>query len=697
MKMEFTLLRTRVARRMLLLFLLCAVVPIVTLASITYPIVVARLEAGRIEQLHDDGKGAGMLILARLETLAGMLQRASPAEVNADSADDGNPFTEIATEQADGRVSVERGQVGLLPVLTSAEVARLSAGKPVLVVSRSDRAPGVYLVVRSLAGSGAYPRRWGHFTVGSAIRGLELVRDGIDLCIENQQGPLACKSARDPSTRDAAQLTARWPVFLKSEFGAPGWTITVTQRRSDALAPLAEFRRSFLLGLVFAVVLVFVLSHVQIRRRMTPLADLEAGTRRLRNGDFSSRVVIESDDEFQSLGTAFNQMATDLERQFTTLSALHRIDHAALQDHSAGAIAAAALHGAPDLLRADVVAVATAGPVDTSAWRLDMVTRHEPSARLADVELLSGDIADLQCSGDYLVVADGETQPAYCRMLGDHGCRELIIFPIRGQRGPIGVLIVGLRDASAQHGDMVTSGRQLAAQLALGLSNVSLLEELDSLSLGALTALARTIDASSHWTAGHSERVTHHAVGIAEALGFGAADVARLRHGSLLHDIGKIGVPPTILDKPGPLTEAELAVMQSHPAIGARIVESVRAFRDLVPLVLHHHESLDGTGYPAGLRGDEIPDLVRILTVADVFDALTSDRPYREGLTVDSALVILTNGVGTRFDARAVAALRDTVTLDSMLSTAIEQADAAALSARDERLLIGVDHTERAA
>src|ERR1017187_1159785 len=180
MKMEFTLLRTRVARRMLLLFLLCAVVPIVTLASITYPIVVARLEAGRIEQLHDDGKGAGMLILARLETLAGMLQRASPAEVNADSADDGNPFTEIATEQADGRVSVERGQVGLLPVLTSAEVARLSAGKPVLVVSRSDRAPGVYLVVRSLAGSGAYPRRWGHFTVGSAIRGLELVRDGID-------------------------------------------------------------------------------------------------------------------------------------------------------------------------------------------------------------------------------------------------------------------------------------------------------------------------------------------------------------------------------------------------------------------------------------------------------------------------------------------------------------------------------------
>lgn len=706
MKVEFTLLRTRVARRMLVLFLVCAVLPIITLAGITYPIVVARLEALRMEQLHDNGKEAGMLILARLERLAGTLQWNTAAEVHADATDEGSPFTGIATEHSDGRVTLERGHTGPLPALTAVQAARLSAGQPVLVASRKGGTPGVYLVVRGPTGAGGYPRTWGYFTVAAAIAGLDLARDGIDLCIGDQHGSLACDSAHDlgaggsPSNRDrwardVAHLTARWPMFLMAEFGAPAWTITVTQRRSDALAPLAEFRRSFLLGLVFAVVLVFVLSHIQIRRRMTPLADLEAGTRRLQDGDFSSRVVIESDDEFQSLATAFNQMATDLERQFTTLSALRRIDHAALQDHSAGAIAAAALHGAPELLRADVVALATAGAADTSAWRFDVVAPYQLSSRLADVELSSGDIVDLVHVQDQIVVGEGEAWPAYCRMLGDHGCRELILFPIQGQRGPIGVLIVGLQGASARRADLFTTGRQLAEQLALGLSNVSLLEELDSLSFGALTALARTIDASSHWTAGHSERVTQYAVEIAKRLGFNAPDVARLQQGSLLHDIGKIGVPPTILDKAAPLTEAELAVMQSHPVIGARIVESVRAFRDLVPLVLHHHELLDGTGYPAGLRGDEIPDLVRVLTVADVFDALTSDRPYRKGLATESALAILVNEVGTKFDAGAVAALRDMLAAD--WTPAMAEPGAVALSLRDERRLMGVGRAERAA
>jgi putative nucleotidyltransferase with HDIG domain len=695
MKVEFTLLRTRVARRMLVLFLLCALVPIVTLAGITYPIVVARLEADRMAQLHADGKEAGMLILARLEKLAGRLQWAAPAEVSADSAADDSPFAGIVTEQADGRVTVERGQVGQLPALTSAAAARLAGGKPILVVSRSGGAPGVYLAMRSLERTGAYSRRWGYLAAGSVITGFDLVPDGINLCVEDRQGPLACTAARDPSAHSAARLTARWPIFLKSEFGAPGWAITLTQRRSDALAPLAEFRRSFLLGLIFAIVLVFVLSHVQIRRRMTPLADLEAGTRRLRNGDFSSRVVVESNDEFQSLGAAFNRMATDLERQFTTLSALHQIDHAALRDHSAGAVATAALHGAPALLQADVVALATAGPAGATGWRLDVVTPQKPVARLADVELSARDIADLETAGDYVVIADDGMQPGYCQALGIPGCREWIIFPIHGQRGPIGVLIVGGRGVSSPE-DMLTTGRQLAAQLALGLSNVSLVEELDSLSLGALTALARTIDAASHWTAGHSERVTQHAVAIAEALNVDPADVARLRHGGLLHDIGKIGVPAAILDKPGPLSEAELAVMQSHPAIGARIVESVRAFRDLVPLVLHHHELLDGTGYPDGLRGDEIPDLVRILTVADVFDALTSDRPYRKGLTADAALAILTKGIATKFDPRAVAALCGLVTAGSTAAAAISRAGTATLSARDEHMLLGVEAEQAA-
>jgi putative nucleotidyltransferase with HDIG domain len=181
------------------------------------------------------------------------------------------------------------------------------------------------------------------------------------------------------------------------------------------------------------------------------------------------------------------------------------------------------------------------------------------------------------------------------------------------------------------------------------------------MSLGALTALARTVDAASHWTAGHSERVTTHAVEIARRLGLDSGAITKLRQGGLLHDIGKLGVPATILDKPGALTLDELSVMQSHPAIGASIVKSIPAFRDLVPLVLHHHELLDGSGYPARLSGVEIPELVRILTVADVFDALVSNRPYRHGLEIEIALGILVKDAGTKFDARAVEVLRDMV------------------------------------
>jgi HD-GYP domain-containing protein (c-di-GMP phosphodiesterase class II) len=157
-------------------------------------------------------------------------------------------------------------------------------------------------------------------------------------------------------------------------------------------------------------------------------------------------------------------------------------------------------------------------------------------------------------------------------------------------------------------------------------------------------------------------------------------------------------VPPAILDKPGPLTEAELLVMQSHPEVGARIVESVRAFRSLVPLVLCHHELLDGSGYPAGLRGDEIPDLVRVLTVADIFDALTSDRPYRAGLSAESALAILVEGAGKKFDARAVSGLAAMVTSGwAPPAMATRGQGEGRLSAQEGRLLRGSDFTEQAA
>ena len=158
-----------------------------------------------------------------------------------------------------------------------------------------------------------------------------------------------------------------------------------------------------------------------------------------------------------------------------------------------------------------------------------------------------------------------------------------------------------------------------------------LVDALDSAE-SVVFALARAIEAKSPYTHGHSGRVTRYAVSLAERVGLGGTEIDVLRRGAVLHDIGKISTPDAILDKPGQLTPEEYEVVKRHPAEGARIVEPLHSARDALPLIRWHHERLDGTGYPDGLAGGAIPLPVRVLTVADVYDALASDRPYRPAM-----------------------------------------------------------------
>ncbi len=175
-------------------------------------------------------------------------------------------------------------------------------------------------------------------------------------------------------------------------------------------------------------------------------------------------------------------------------------------------------------------------------------------------------------------------------------------------------------------------------------------EEIEAFSVGAATALARTIDAKSPWTAGHSERVTAMSLDIARALALSEADLVVLHRGGLLHDIGKLRTPSEILDKPGRLTPAERTIIEQHPRDGVRILEPIADFAPLLPIVLEHHERIDGKGYPDGKRGPDIHPLARILAVADVYDALVSDRPYRSGVAAAAAIDLIRTGAGTQFD-----------------------------------------------
>jgi putative nucleotidyltransferase with HDIG domain len=171
-------------------------------------------------------------------------------------------------------------------------------------------------------------------------------------------------------------------------------------------------------------------------------------------------------------------------------------------------------------------------------------------------------------------------------------------------------------------------------------------------------AFAQVIDSKSPFTSGHSERVTLFADLIAEQLGFDPERRRRLKRASLLHDIGKLGVSNSILDKPDKLDAEEWVAMQKHTTLGETILSRIAAFRELAAIAGSHHERLDGKGYPRGVREDQLSLEIRIVTTADIFDALTADRPYRKAMPVDKALSIMTEMVGTQIDPVCFDALK---------------------------------------
>jgi len=154
-------------------------------------------------------------------------------------------------------------------------------------------------------------------------------------------------------------------------------------------------------------------------------------------------------------------------------------------------------------------------------------------------------------------------------------------------------------------------------------------------------ALARAVEGKSPYTHGHSERVTQFAVALADELGIAPADREVLRKGGLLHDIGKICIRDDVLNKPGPLTDEEYELIKTHPIQGVTMVSPLESLKDTIPLIRWHHERCDGTGYPDRIGKDKLPFLVRILSVADVYDALASDRPYRPGMSHTRCLEIM--------------------------------------------------------
>ena len=266
---------------------------------------------------------------------------------------------------------------------------------------------------------------------------------------------------------------------------------------------------------------------------------------------------------------------------------------------------------------------------------------------------------------------------AVCEQLKAHPIRRMIPIVILTASNDRTTKLRGIAAGADDYLSKPFDSKELLIRTKVLLRQRALNQRLDATE-GVLFALARAIEARDRHTIHHAERVGRYAEAIGAAQGLSHKDGELLYQGGVLHDLGKIAIPDAILLKPGPLTASEFSTMRQHSVEGERICLSLRSVSHYLPIIRHHHERVDGTGYPDHLAGTDIPIGARITAIADGWDAMVSDRPYRAGLDEDEALRRLRQGAGTQWDAGLVRTFVDL--LDGGLTRRVTESQLAAIA-----------------
>ncbi len=576
------------------------------------------------------------------------------------------------------------------PRLSTDESAHLSAGRILLVVRPKVGNSELLLGVTNRNAKSPDRTRW--FTVNPQVfwSPLSEVVAGEDaaLCVfeVGTWTRVRCGDDVTPEVEDVARQVAKaattgsrittvgdWvvahrDVFLRYDLGASSWRLGTVKSRDRVLASASGFTITAGLLLFTAIVLVFVLSHVQIRRSTIPLQQLRDASTRVAEGHLDVRVKVRGNDEYTEVGEAFNGMTTALQQQVQLLQGMQAIDRSVLATRQVGQLVETAL---AKLIETDgrgpvALLVFRSHPRDSADlwWRVPpgTVTQH------AELTLRPEERAELLASTDVVRVSDGDDSREFVRRSrGGESSIPCMVLPLRHGGRLLGAVVIHrYHDGMADRGPSAV--QRLTERIALALANVRLVDQLDELSVGTLSAFARTIETNSLWSAGHAERVTAVARALGRQLGVSDEDEAFLHRGGLLHDIGKIGVPRSVLDKAGPLDADEWDLMRRHPEFGERILQPIPAFAEILPIVRSHHERFDGSGYPDGLAGEAIHPLARIVSVADVFDALVWDRPYRAANAPEVAVAHVLSSKG-EFDPRVLQAFQQLASRDLLRAT----------------------------
>lgn len=274
--------------------------------------------------------------------------------------------------------------------------------------------------------------------------------------------------------------------------------------------------------------------------------------------------------------------------------------------------------------------------------------------RLARGEGIAGWVVE---TGESLIVNDVQSDPRFFKMADKKSSfqtKNMICVPVKTKDKIIGALQVINKKESLFDEEDKEGLFALANQVAIAVENANLYQELKEAFYGTAQALAETIEQRDPYTGGHTQRVMNYSLAIGRMMGLTENEVERLKLAAILHDIGKIGVRDNILLKNERLDKEETLMMNQHTEYGSRILGHVKQLRDVVPGVRGHHEKFDGTGYPDRLKGPDIPFIARIIAVADTFDAMTTDRPYRKALSTQTAIDELRKFSGIQFDSDVV-------------------------------------------
>jgi putative nucleotidyltransferase with HDIG domain len=692
MKIDKTFLRSKVARRIFLLFISCALLPITVLAVLSFGHVTRQLNKQSQERLEQAAKAMSMNLFERLlfletglEMVAANLDSTSLVSLQASTVEISDRLKErfegLAVLMGSGKAIPLINFVPEPPPVTEAQAEHLREGRTLVDAEvRSNRTGVIYMrrlldkmnpAKGLLIGQVSDYYLWRAGEENPLPPMTELIvldhKGGILFSTMSGPTPFPQNDVSKMSETHAGEFEWRHgdkeyvgrylSLYMEKEFHIPKWLVVLCESKAHVLAPMARFKHIFPLVVLLALWVVLLLSISQIRRNLIPLERLQEGTKRIAARDFNSRVTVSSGDEFQELAESFNTMATRLGKQFNALTTMNEIDRSILSALDTRRIVDTILNRMRELFPCHCVALALFDAESSDAGLMHIqYGESEGENWLVPVRLDSEDVQRLDDNPEQLLLHLPQEFPEYLSPLMELDVELLLALPMFVSEKLSGLLVLGYRDDAGLNEEDTVQARQLADQVAVAISNARLIEELDELNWGTLYALARAIDAKSNWTAGHSERVTELALKIGQVLGLDQKTLDDLHRGGLLHDIGKIGIPPEILDKAGKLTDEEYTLMREHVRIGARILEPIEAYARIVPVVLHHHEYYDGTGYPDGLKGEEIDLGARIFTVADHYDALISDRPYRAGLPREKVIGFIKEDSGNKYDPKVVEA-----------------------------------------